>query len=75
MLYSNRIGFSEDIDVNFHYWYFLDKGFKFQRYVCNGCHDFKQLHIRDVDYCCIINGIGKSEAVTLLQNADLNEKR
>ena len=22
-----------------HYWYFLNKGFKFQPYVCNRCHD------------------------------------
>ena len=41
MLYFDRINFSEEIDVNkageskecdiFHYQYFLDKGFKFQR--------------------------------------------
>ena len=24
---------------NFHYWYFLDKRFKFQLEFCNGCHD------------------------------------
>ena len=23
-----------------HYWYFKDTGFKYQPYVCNGCHDF-----------------------------------
>ena len=49
MLYFDRIDISEGIDVNkssqskewdiCHYRYFLDKGFKFQLNVCNGCHD------------------------------------
>ena len=49
MLYYDRIDVSERIDINktsaskeseiCHYWYFLDKGFKFQPYVCNDCHD------------------------------------
>ena len=48
MLYCGRIDISEGIDVNktssskeyniFHYRSFLDKGFKFQPYVCNGSH-------------------------------------
>ena len=49
ILYYDRIDFSEGIDVNktseskecniCHYWYFLNKRFKFQLNVCNGCHD------------------------------------
>ena len=49
ILYCNRNYASEDIDdsktsvsmgrVNFHYWYFLHKGFKVQSSVCNSCHD------------------------------------
>ena len=49
MLYYNRIDVSEGIDINktsaprecdiCHYWYFLNKGFKFQTYVCNRSHD------------------------------------
>ena len=45
MLYYDTIDVSEGININktsalkkcdiCHYWYFLDKGFKFQRYVCN----------------------------------------
>ena len=49
MLFFDRIDVSERIDVNKtskskecdicpHY-YVLNKGFKFQRYVCNRCHD------------------------------------
>ena len=32
------------------------------------------LKIKNVDYCCIITGISKNEAVSLLQNIDLTEK-
>ena len=50
----------------------FNHGFKFQDYVCNGCHDLKMLSvnisdivittIKNVDYCCIIYNISKSEA-------------
>ena len=49
MLYFNRINVFGEIDVNKtsaskecdirHYWYFLNKGFRFQSYVYNQCHD------------------------------------
>ena len=49
MLYFNKINVSEGIVVNktggskecdiCHYWYFLNKGFKFQQNICNRCHD------------------------------------
>ena len=49
MLYCDRIDVSEGIDINktsaskeydvCHYWYFLNKCFKFQPYVCNKCHN------------------------------------
>ena len=26
-----------------HYWYFKGIGFKYQPYVCNGCHDFSMV--------------------------------
>ena len=58
--------------------------FKFQSYVCNGCHDVLMmsinlndiaiLNISNADYCCIISGISKTGAVNLLKNADLTEK-
>ena len=94
MLHYDRTDISETIDVNktstskeciiCHYWHFLDKGFKFQPDVCNGCHDVLMmfmnlsdisiLNIHGADYRCVITGISKSEAVNLLQNAVLNEK-
>ena len=94
MLYYYRTDFSEGIDVNdtseskecilCHYWYFLDKGFKFQPDVYNRCRDVLMMSMNlfdtailnnhSVDYRCIIIGITKNEAVNLLQNVDLNEK-
>ena len=94
MLYYDRIDVSEGIDINktsaskesniCHYWYFLNKRFKFQTYVCNRCHDLLMmstklnniavLKIKNAEYRCIITGISKSEAITLLQNIDLTEK-
>ena len=69
----------------FHYWYFLDKAFKFQLDFWNRCHDVSMmsinvkdiaiLNIRGVECHCIITGICKCDAVNLLQNADLTEER
>ena len=49
MLYYDRNDVSEGTDINktstskkyyiCHYWYFLNKQFKFQSYVCNESHD------------------------------------
>ena len=96
MLYYYRIDISEVIDVNntdeskecniniYHYWLFLDKGFKLQLYIYSECHDLLMmfinlddiaiLNIHGVDYRCNITGISKSEAESLLQNADLSQK-
>ena len=94
MPYYDRIDVSEGIDINktnasqecniCHCQYFLDKGFKFQPYVCNGCRDVLMLSINlgnmnilkshGVDYWCIIKRISKSEAINLMQNIDLSEK-
>ena len=89
-----RTNLSEEINVSktstskkcdiCHYWYFLDKGFKFQPYVWNGCHDelmmsmnlsdIAILNINGVNYPCIINGISKSEAVNITQKSNLTKK-
>ena len=36
--------------------------------------DIYILNIKNVDYCCIINGISRSKNIKLLQNIDLTEK-
>ena len=67
------------------YWYFLNKGFKPQPNICNKCRDLLKmsmklsnitiLNIKGLDYCCIISGISKNEAINLMQNADLTKKK
>ena len=52
MLEHDRIDISERNDINktnaskecdiCHYWYFLDKSFNCEPYLCNGCHDLMQ---------------------------------
>ena len=57
-----------------HYWLF-NHGFEFQDSVCNDCHDLIMLSVnisgiaiitvKNVDYCCVIRNIRKSEAINL----------
>ena len=69
---------------------FLNKGFKFQPYVCNRCHDLLMMSMnlssisflpfsfflknKNDDYRCIITEISKSEVIKLLQSIDFTEK-
>ena len=86
MLYYDKIDISEGIDVDktselkecdiCHYWYYLNKGFKFQPNVCNRCHDLLMmylnlsdvaiLNIKSADYRCTISRTRKSEAVNFM---------
>ena len=81
MLHFDIIDVSERTDVNktseskecdiCYYWYFLNKGFKFQSNVCNGCYDLLVmsmnlsdiaiLNIKGSDYRCIISRINKND--------------
>ena len=59
-------------------------GFKYQPYVCNGCHNFSMtvqnlsdffvVTIRDVDYRIYITGVNKKAAVFIFKNSDLSDK-
>ena len=60
MLEYDRIDISEWIDINktnaskeldiYHHWYSLDKNFKYEPYLCNGCHELmeKAINFNDV---------------------------
>ena len=94
MLQYERIDISEGIDLNksdkskecmiYHCWYFKDIGYKYEPYVCNGCHDlfmvaydlkdFMILNIKGVDYRCYVFNMSKSDAITLLNNSVLDNK-
>ena len=91
ILYYNRIDLSEGIDLMENnnsrecmvcHYCFLNHGFKFQDYVCNGCYDLSIFCVyisdiaivtaKNVDYRCIIHDISKSEATYLLENSVLD---
>ena len=94
MLEYGRIDFSEGIGINktnkskecmlCHYRHFKDLGYKFQPYLCNGCHavsimayelkNIAILNAKGVDYRCILWGISRDEAVNRLNNSVLEDK-
>ena len=86
MLYYKRIDIREGIDLTksnnrkefmFYNNSCFNQGFKFQEYVCNGCHDLKMLRVnindiafiivKNLDYRCNIHNIDKSEAINFIK--------
>ena len=83
MLQYQKIDVSEEIDVNktsaseecelCHYWFFKDVGFKFEKHVCNGCHDLltmayslKNIAIfsaKGATFRCVLMNISKYEGL------------
>ena len=65
MLYYDRIDVFEGIGINktsaskecdiCHYWYFLNKGFKFQPNVCNRCLDLLMMSMNRSDIVLIVS--------------------
>ena len=91
MLDYDKIDISEGIDINkakefdiCHYWYFLDKNFNYEPYLCNGCHDLMQkaINFTDVatasikgnDYRIHFWYMTKDDAISIINNSNLNEK-
>ena len=87
MLEFDRINVSEGIDINktntskecdiCYYWYFLDKNFKHEPYLCNGCHDLMQkainfndvaiASVKESDYRIHYWYMSKDDATTLMK--------
>ena len=67
-----------------HYWYFLDKSFNYEPYICNECHDLMQkamsfndvaiVSIKENDYRIHFLYMSKSDAIALMTNSNLNDK-
>ena len=90
MLEYERIDISEGINLNktsaskecdtCHYWYFSDKNFKYEPYVCNGCHELMQktVNFNDVikrsDYRIYFWYMSKIDAINLLNDSVLDNK-
>ena len=94
MLEHDRTDISEGIDINkidawkgcdiCHYWYFSDKGFKYEPYLCNGCHDLIQkamnfnnvaiVSVKGIDYRIHFWYMRKDDAINIMKNSNLIEK-
>ena len=96
MLEYDRIDILEGIDRNkssdksnechiCHYWYFLDKNFNYEPYLCNGCHDLMQkamgfidiaiVSIKDIDYRIQFWYMSKDDAISIMHNSNLIDKK
>ena len=74
---------SKECDIC-HYWYFLDKKFIYEPYLCNGCHDLiqKATNVNDVaivsikvnDYRIHFWYMSKDDTIRIMNNSSLNEK-
>ena len=72
MLEYEKIDISEGIDVNkssnskecslCHYWYFIDKNFSYQKYLCNECHDMSMKAV-SIKHLAIIYSEGNADRV------------
>ena len=94
MLEYHRIGISDGIDINktnaskefkiCHYWYFKDIGFKYESYLCNGCHDLMQKAISFNDVAIVyVKGsayrihfwyTSKDNAISIMNKSNLIDK-
>ena len=73
---------SKECDIC-HYWYFFDKNFKYEPYLCNGCHDLMQkamnfnvaiVSIKGNNYRINFWYMSKNDAISIMNNSNLNEK-
>ena len=95
MLEYHRIDISEGIDVNktnaskecdiCHYWYFKDIGFKYEPYLCNGCHDLMQkatsfndvaiIYVKGSAYSIHFWYMSKNDAINIMNNSNWIDKK
>ena len=95
MLAYDRIDILEGIDIDIsdkskecmlcHYWYFLNKNFRYGPYLCDGCYNIMQksikfkniaiAHIRGSAYRIYFLYMSKHEAKKLINNSNLIDKK
>ena len=95
MLEYDRIDISQGIDVNktillkdwdiCHYWYFKNVGFRYEPYLCNGCHDLMQkaisfnnaaiVYVKENAYRINFWYMSKDDAINIMNCSNLVEKR
>ena len=94
MLEYDRVDISEVIDVNktnaskecdiFHCWYLKDVGFKYEPYLCNGCHDLMEkamsfnhvaiVYVKGSAYRIHFWYMSKDDAINMMNNSNLIDR-
>ena len=79
----NKTSASKEFDIC-QYWYFLNKNFSYQPYLCNVCHDLMQkatsfddvafVSIRENDNRIHFWYMSKNDAISKMNNSNLNVK-
>ena len=95
MLEYDRIDISEGIGINktsaskkcdiYHYWYFKDIGFKYETYLCNGCHNLMQkamifnniaiAFVKGSAYRINFWYMSKDDAINIMNSSGLADKK
>ena len=67
-----------------HYWYFKDIGFKYEPYLCNGCHGLMQkaisfddvaiVYVKGSAYRIYFLYLSKDDAISIMNNSNLIDK-
>ena len=79
----NKTNASKESDIC-HYWYFLDKNFKYEQYLCNVCYHLMQkamnsndvaiVSVKGSDYRTDFWYMSKNDAINIVKNSNVNEK-
>ena len=74
----NKTNLSKEYDIC-HYWYFKDIGFKYEPYLCNGCHDLMQIamsfnNIKRRAYRINFWHLSKGDAINIMNGSNLVDK-
>ena len=82
-LMFNKTNLSKECDIC-HYWYFKDMGFKYEPYLCNGCHDLMQkamsynnvsiVYIKGSAYRINFFYMSKDDAIEIMNGSNLVDK-
>ena len=83
-IYVNKTSASKERDIC-HYWYFKDIGFKYEQYLCNGCHYLMQraMSFNDVAIVYVKRSVyrihfwymSKDAAISVMNNSNLVDKK
>ena len=80
----NKTNASKECDIC-HYWYFKNVGFRYESYLCNGCHDLIQkavsfndvaiVYVKESTYRIHFGYMSKDDAIGIMKNSNLVDKK